>query len=216
MTTPISPYRLLSVDDIPNFEGLSSEAELVALAGLKAAGFALAPLKIVLPEVEEMFYRLNNLPEKLKRLFKDVNPDDPDEDDIEDLSPQALKLVKSHYLLDEFIDLFYEAITDLPEKLCLRRPALKPSHIALRGRPALLALKDIWAQDWSFDALMSRLKTWGLAPEMRPVLIQAIAQERAEVELEVRASAILEQAVGLELDASGNITRVILESADKR
>ena len=143
--------------------GDAGAGEVAALYALQEAGLKVAPLRIVPAAAEESFYRLNNLPTRLNALFAGVDVGDPDEDDVEELAPEAQGLLMTHYLLDEFVDLFYEGLAGLPGRVRLRRPqkgdqARLPGRVASRGRPALLALKTLWADDWSFDTLMARLK----------------------------------------------------------
>jgi hypothetical protein len=161
-------------------------AELTALHTLHSEGYALAPIVVIPAAVEERFYRLNNLPEQLQTLFEPVNQQDPDEDDIEELAPEAVRLFKTHYLLDEFIDTFYQAIEVLPDKLQIRRAGMAGETV-VKGRPALLAVKDLWASEWTFEALMDRLEqTQTIALEARPVVIGP-AGEAPVSEAETRA-----------------------------
>lgn len=165
---PLHPKLLTALSD--SDDSLRA-AEVKALHTICQAGYAVAPLVIIPAAVEERFYRLNNLPEQLNALFAQVNQDDPDEDDIEELAPEAIRLFKSHYLLDEFIDVFYQVTDVLPGSLQVRRAGMAGEHV-VKGRPALLALKELWAADWSFEALMDRLEqTRTIALEARPVII---------------------------------------------
>lgn len=161
--------RLLTELDARNVS--LNAAEIGALYTLHRAGYAVAPILVVPAAVEERFYRLNNLPEQLNSLFAGINLSDPDEDDIEELAPEAMQLFQQHYLLDEFIDAFYEALGPLAPTLKVRRAGAAGQPSA-KGRPTLLALKALWAADWSFEALMARLAhTRSIALEARPVLI---------------------------------------------
>jgi hypothetical protein len=161
-------------------------AELKALHTLYSEGYALAPIVVIPAAVEERFYRLNNLPEQLQTLFEQVNQQDPDEDDIEELAPEAMQLFKTHYLLDEFIDTFYQAIEPLPDTLQVRRAGMAGDSV-VKGRPALLAVKDLWASEWTFEALMDRLEhRHTIALEARPVILSP-AGEAPVSEAETRA-----------------------------
>ena len=169
-TDPASP-RLLSG---PHFGAAASAGgELASLENLHAAGIALAPIGMVPAEAEERFYRLNNLPEQIAQLYSGVSLDDPDEDDIEEITPRAQALLRSHYLLDEVIDAFYDVTASLGERLQVRRPGSAGTVVAA-GRPGLLAVKRAWEAAWGVDEVLARLRREGtLAPEAAPVLFHA-------------------------------------------
>lgn len=165
--------------------------ELDSLKTLQVSGIAIAPLAVVPAGVEERFYRLNNLASQLEALFHRVDPSDPDEDDLEELAPEALALFKAHFLLDEFIDLFYEVLKALPEGVHVRRPS-RAGLKSVRGRPALVALKATWAEDWSFETLSERLsRTQRLALEARPVLLSPAAEAPASPEVAAQVQRLL-------------------------
>lgn len=145
--------------------------ELAWLLRAERAGLPVTPMVIVPNDVETGFYALNNLPERLRRLFAGVASEDPDEDDLEDLVPEARALVREHALLEEVIERLYEALEGLPERVMVRR-AGAAGVTAWRGREALLALKRSWVDDWEVDAIAARLRSGhGLAPRGRSVLI---------------------------------------------
>ncbi len=188
------------------------ESELAALQRLSDAGLTLAPLRVVPAEVEETFYRTNNLPTQLSALFSGLDLSDPDEDDIEELAPEAQDLLKAHFLLDETIDLFYEGLSSLPSRVRVRRPdsanAQEPGRTATRGRPALIALKNTWVDDWSFESLMKRLeKNHSVALQARPVIISASGLENAP-DLSERAAEILGKQVSVLREPDMGITGV--------
>ncbi|MCA9836086.1 MAG: hypothetical protein KC422_04205 [Trueperaceae bacterium] len=161
---------------------------------------------IVPASMEELFYRSNNLAAQLLKLFKEVDFSDPDEDDIEELEPQALALFKKHFLLDEVIDPFYAALKPLAAQVQVRR-AGETGLLSGKGRPTLLAIKELWARPWSFETIVERLeRTQSIAVEARPILIQAVSQ--GEPISHPSASKLLGQRVKLALDAEGKITRV--------
>ena len=190
------------------------EPELSALQRLEDADLSLAPLRVVPAEVEETFYRTNNLPAQLNHLFGGLDLSNPDEDDIEELAPEAQGLLKAHFLLDETIDLFYEGLSPLPSRVRVRRgggnPKKEPGHTATRGRPALIALKNTWVEDWSFDALMTRLeKSHSVALQARPVVVSAAGLEPAP-DLNERAAEILGREVTIFSEPDLGITGVHL------
>jgi len=174
----------------------TAEPELVALKRLQEAGLPLAPMRVVPASVEETFYRLNNLPERLRVLFRGVDLRDPDEDDVEEIAPEAQELVRTHFLLDEFIDLFYGSLAGLPSRVRVRRPG-EMGRPATRGRPALIALKATWTSDWSFEALMDRLaKEASIALQARPVILTAAGWEEADAALTAQVAEVLGEDFG--------------------
>ncbi len=192
-------------------------AELGALRKLAAAGFKVSPLGVVPADVEETFYRLNNLPSQLKALFSGLDLTDPDEDDLEERAPDAQRLVRTHFLLDEFVDLFYAGLGALPARVRVRRPyplapgTLEPSsgRVVTRGRPALLALKETWADDWSFGALGARTAlTQSVALSARPVLLAPPTEENVSDAETARAEALLSARVQLLTDSTLGLTGV--------
>ena len=189
--------------------------ELGALWRLAEAGFKIAPLRVVPDAAEETFYRLNNLPAQLSDLFRGLDLSDPDEDDLEERAPEAQRLIRAHFLLDEFVDLFYAGLDGLPAQLRVRRLAApkiadtSAGRVATRGRPALLALKEIWADDWSFAALWARTALEGsVALAAQPVLLAPPTQGDAGDADAARASALLGRPVRLRHDPALGLTGV--------
>src|SRR5690554_3974927 len=138
-------------------DGPGSGDELDRLAELHREGLAVAPIMLVPAEAQENFYRYGNLVQQLSELFLGVDPADPDEDDLEERAPQAMALITGSYLLDEVIDRFYDTVNLLPRSRRVRRPG-EEGLLASGNRASLLALKRIWASDWSFASLVSRLE----------------------------------------------------------
>lgn len=140
----------------------------------------LAPGFVVGASFEEGFYRSNNLPEQLGRLFRTLNPRRLDEDELEGLCAQAGGLLRGSSLLDDQVQLFLRALANAglaDTALHLRRPGERTTECA-RTRPpgveALHAMKRLWARDWSFEAVLARLDTAGsVALEARPTLLFA-------------------------------------------
>lgn len=189
---PASPQVLMQLE--PDHAALQ-DSELAALHTLHHAGMTVTNMVIVPAAAEERFYRLNNLAQQLLDLFAGVDPSDPDEDDIEERAPAAQKLIRSHYLLDEFIDLFYDRLRVLPSQVEVRQPVFaadQPGKRVTRGRPALLTVKTLWADAWSFDSLMERLeKDATLTPQVQPIVITGAGRQAADSSLNARASHIL-------------------------
>jgi hypothetical protein len=215
----------------------------------RSRGLAVTPMVIVPTEVERRYYLLNNLPERLRRLFTGVDLEDPDEDDLEDLAPAAVALVRGHALLDEVVEALYGALEPLSTTVVVRRSSAPPPPGAAEdadrapdgagvapdgagvapdgagvapdgagvapdgagvasGRPALLALKRLWADEWRHEAVARRLAAGhGLVPEARPLLIH---------DARVREVAAAERPEGVArvwCDLSGRLARVELIGA---
>ncbi len=197
------PRPLASLDPAE----LDADPELHDLAALAAASVPVATVVIVPSAAEERFYRLNNLPQQLLRAFAAVDPSDPDEDDVEEAAPAARRLIREHFLLDEFVDAFYEELSQLPPDLRVRRGG-EDGEAAARGRPALLALKHVYERDWTAEAVLGRLAAGhGIALEARPVLLHAADDGHPAGELSRRASAALGSPVVVSA-AQGRVTRV--------
>lgn len=206
-------------DHLPSGE-LTVDWELAALAALARAGISLAPMVVVPAAAEERFYRLNNLPARLVEIFAGVNAADPDEDDVEEAAPEAVALVRQHYLLDEFIDAFYESLAALPERVLVRRSTRADSageagggaedgEVAARGRPALLALKHAFQRDWAVAPVMRRIAASGsIALEARAVVLQPAEDGPAPEALRRRAAEVLGRPVRLWVAQGGGVTRV--------
>lgn len=154
---------------------------LAAHAGRLSAGM------VVPASYEEAFYRGNNLPEQLRRLFSALNPARLDEDLLETLAPRAAELIRTSALSDDAVQLFYRALGNarLTEgKLHLRRPGERETEtvqLTPPGTAALHALKRLWARDWTFESVLSRLDEHGtVGLEARPVLVVAGAAGRPD------------------------------------
>jgi len=196
-------------------ELLAEHPEVADLAALSAAGLPVGAVTVVPSALEERFYRLNNLPALLNELFTAVDPADPDEDDVEEACPAAEALVRQHYMLDETVDDFYQATEGLPERLHVRRP-YHDGRVAVRGRPALMALKQVYQSDWSYDAVWTRLReSRAIALEARPVLVHGVDEAEGGAgsgerdTLTARAAEALGAPCRLRLTAHGAIVGVV-------
>jgi len=188
-------------------EEIAAEAELAAMARLVDADFACGWL-VVPAAFEERYYRFANLPTLLRSLFADLDPTDPDEDVVEEASEAAMRVFGQNFLLDEAIDAFYAGLETMPSRLAVRRPGSASKRVAQRGRPALLALKRVYQDDWSLGAVMDRLaSSASLALDARPVLVHD-ADERVDAAASARASELLGRSVTLSLDVHGAVTRI--------
>jgi hypothetical protein len=107
------------------------------------------------------------------------------------------------------VDAFYDALVGLPSRLVVRRPGADGRQ-AGRGRPALLALKRVWADDWSVAALARRAGAGGgWLPAPRPVLVHA-ADLRPDATLAAAAGRALDRSVEAWCDAAGRLARLTL------
>lgn len=187
---------------------LASSAELVDMRALQAAGWSWRGL-VLGSALEHQFYRLNNLPRRLVALFRGLDPADPDEDIVEEAEEDAVRLIAQHYLLDETVDAFYDALARLPSEVVLRRAGSAHGRKAAYPRAALLELKQLFQDDWRTDALLDRMAlTASLAIDARPVIITSAAESLDPVASE-RAGQALGRQVSVWLDESGAFTRVL-------
>jgi len=184
-------------------------SELAWLRRAEAHGVPVAPMAVVPAQVEADFYRWNNLPERIAALLADLDPLDPDEDDAEDLLPTAAAWVRDHALLDAVVDTFYDALSGLPPRLTVRRPGAS-GVAASRGRPALIAVKRVWAEDWLLAPSVARAQEGrGWLPAPRPVLVHA-ADLRADPTVAAAAASALGRPVAAWSDDEGRLARLEL------
>jgi hypothetical protein len=168
----------------------------------------LAPRVWIPAEAEEAFYRLNHLPPRLRELFAPIASRDPDEDDIEEIAPVARELLARHALLDTWVDAFYEAVAPLAGHVRIRRLGT-PGRTAARGRPALLALRAVWAEAWTDAAVTARLRATGsVALDAAPVLVHDAEDAPAAPELASRVAEILGRPTAVTTRSDGAVTRL--------
>lgn len=184
---------------------LPGEAEdLAALYGT----VPLAPRVWIPAAAEAAFYRLNQLPSRLAELFASVASHDPDEDDIEELAPRARSLVAGHALLDAWVDAFYDETSVLGERLRVRRLGASGREAA-RGRPALLAVRAVWAEAWSDRAIVARLRASGsVAIEPAPTLVHAGNDGPAADDVRALVASVLGEPKEVAALPDGSVTRV--------
>ncbi|MGY2893648.1 hypothetical protein [Deinococcus sp. UYEF24] len=157
----------------------------------------LMPPAFVIPSVfEEGFYRHNNLPPQLSALFATVRPQRIDEDLLEPLCWQAVALILGSALLDDQVQQLYRALRNAEldaGTVHLRRPGLRLSQLAQARAPGtevLHALKRLWADDWTFAAVLDRLDTAGsVALEAAPVLVMRGDAGQSDAEMATRLKA---------------------------
>jgi hypothetical protein len=181
--------------------------ELAWLRRAQELGVPIAPMAVVTDEVERDFYRLAQLEPRVRAHFAHVDPRDPDEDDLEELAPEVAAWVLDTALLVEVVEGFYEAQAGLPPRVRVRRPGAD-GVIAVRGRPALIAVKRTWAADWSPSALAARLAAGGdWMPAPAPVLVHD-ADLRPDAAVATSASSALGRDVDAWCDARGRLARL--------
>ena len=152
MTTLVAPHVLaVAADERPT-------PELLCLRFAATQGHPVG-VAVVPSEFEEALYRLNNLPRQLRALFHDLDPHDPDEDILEEHEHEAMSLVQGAVLLEEAVDAFYEAVEQFRFPLVVRRASASSGVQVQDRRTALLAIKRMYASEWTYDALEARLAT---------------------------------------------------------
>ena len=157
----------------------------------------LMPPAFVIPSgFEEGFYRHTNLPPQLSALFAAIRPQRIDEDLLEPLCVQAVALILGSALLDDQVQQLYLALRNAElgsGPVHLRRPGVRHSQLAqarVPGTEVLHALKRLWADDWTFVAVLDRLDTSGsVALEAAPVLVIRGDAGQPDAELATRLKA---------------------------
>lgn len=212
MAVPAPALRAGVLDLLTDAE-IAAEPEILAMQHLLASGMPCGWLAVP-AALEERFYRFTNLPARLRALFAGVDSADPDEDLVEEAAEAAADAFAQSFLLDEAIDAFYAGLEGMAATLIVRRPGAGSSRTAARGRPALLAWKRLYADDWSVDAVMARLRARrSLALDARPVVVHGAAEHGAP-SLEARAGQVLGYPVRLHVDDRGALVRVTPVAAD--
>jgi hypothetical protein len=195
----------LPLTDLADRDDDGSELGWLRLASDR--GVPVAPIVVVPARVESDFYRWNHLAPRWTQLLSAVDPRDPDEDDLDELLPRAAAWVMEHALLEGAVDAFYAALSGLPARLTVRRPATE-GLLAPRGRPALLALKRTWAAEWEVAAVLDRVAAGvGWLPPARPVLVHG-AELRHDPQASAAASTVLGRPVSAWSDDEGRIARL--------
>ncbi len=143
--------------------------EVLLLRQAQDLGFPVGETWVV--ELWEEFARLNNLAERIGRLFQGVFGVRIDEDRLLLAAEEAERAVRESYLLPERAETFLEALGGRGPFLVRRagegvyRPAQTPKE-------ALFALKRLWAEAFRVEALLERYPT--LFPPSLPVLVQEV------------------------------------------
>jgi phosphoenolpyruvate synthase/pyruvate phosphate dikinase len=152
-------------------ELVGEEAQTIGRTASIGSGF------VFTSSSEEQFYLTNNLPEQLRQIFASINPRRLDEDALEDACTRGQKLVMESFMLEDFIGQAYLALKNLGLEntvLHVRRPLSTILELGDGRRGALLALKRVWAGDWSFERTLERLDLTGsVGLEARPAYLFA-------------------------------------------
>lgn len=138
------------------------------LQRLAAAGAPLVETWVVPAWLEDEFYRLNNLPRQLERIFAGVWGTRVDEERLAAASKRAQEALRQSYLLPERGENFVRALPAGP--FVLRRPGSLRLWRGADAQQALWALKRLWAARWEAEAVMERGPE---LPEPEAVLLQA-------------------------------------------
>ncbi|WP_460317209.1 hypothetical protein [Thermus oshimai] len=171
---------------ITPLERAPSLGELALLQRAKALGFPVAPTWAV--ALEEEFYRLNNLPERIARLFSGVFGVRVDEERLLWAAEEAKRAIRESYLLPERAEAFLEALKGRGPFVvrALGREGLP----AATPQEALFALKRLWAEAFQVEAVLDRY------PELLPPFTPYLVQEAGEAVEDPFLSLDLLQALG--------------------
>jgi hypothetical protein len=138
--------------------------------------------------LEEEFYRLNNLPERIARLFSGVFGVRVDEERLLWAAEEAKRAIRESYLLPERAEAFLEALKGRGPFVvrALGREGLP----AATPQEALFALKRLWAEAFQVEAVLDRY------PELLPPFTPYLVQEAGEAVEDPFLSLELLQALG--------------------
>ena len=146
--------------------------ELLALKTIEEAGIPVTQTVVIPIEIEEEFFRLNNLEARLNHLLGSLDVSNLDEDDLEDVATEAQPLIDSHYLLDEVIDNIYLSLDPLGDYIRIRLPG-QGGQIKVSGRSALMAVKSLWREAWTAERIAQHLNKKVNSPNLAgPILCQ--------------------------------------------
>jgi hypothetical protein len=166
-----------------------AEGEVALLKRAQALGFPVAPTWVV--DLEEEFFRLNNLEERLEALFRGVFGVRIDEERLLLASEEAVRAVKESYLLPERAEAFLEVLKG--KGPFLLRYAGRGFGKGKDPREALFALKRLYSERFRVEAVLQRHPR--LIPPFTPVLVQEVEEAGEDPFL----SLDLSQALGREV-----------------
>lgn len=163
-----------------------SQGEVSFLRRAQSLGFPVAETWVV--GLWEEFARLNNLPERIHRLFQGVFGVRIDEERLLLAAEEAQKAVRESYLLPERAEAFLETLKGKGPFL-LRQPGEGTHHLAQTPKEALFALKRLWAEVFRVEAILERHPL--LFPPSVPVLVQALGTPGEDAVPEVQEDPLL-------------------------
>ncbi|WP_135257388.1 hypothetical protein [Thermus caldilimi] len=119
----------------------------------------------------EEFARLNNLAERIGRLFQGVFGVRIDEERLRLAAEEAERAVRESYLLPERAEAFLETLEGKGPFL-VRRAGEGTYRLAWNPQEALFALKRLWAEAFRVEAILERYPA--LFPPALTVLVQEV------------------------------------------
>lgn len=203
MTTLVAPHVLAVAND----EHPTPELLCLRFAANRGHNVGVA---VVPSQFEEALYRLNNLPQQLRALFAGLDPYDPDEDILEEQEHEAMSLVQGAVLLEEAVDAFYEAVQQFTFPLVVRRASSATGVSVPHRRAALLAIKRMYASEWTYNALETRLMTThslAITPE-HILLHEAVGQAAPAVQHELQRALPEAKITGVFYNEHDQIVRI--------
>lgn len=145
------------------------EGEVLLLQRAQALGVPVVDTWV--EQLWEEFAQLNNLPERLQRLFQGVFGARIDEERLLLAAEEADRLVRESYLLPERAEAFLATLRG-EGPFWVRRSGEAGSALVPTPAEALLALKRLWARAFRVEALLARYPL--LLPHLPPVLVQRL------------------------------------------
>jgi len=167
-----------------------SEGEVALLKRTQALGFPVAPTWAA--RLEEEFFRLNNLEERLKGLFQGVFGVRIDEERLLWAAEEAVRAVRESYLLPERAEAFLQALKGRGPFL-LRYAGEGGFQKAGTPQEALFALKRLFWERFRVEAILERYPR--LIPPFTPVLVQEAGEALEDPFLSLDLSRALGQEV---------------------
>ncbi|WP_298628112.1 hypothetical protein [uncultured Thermus sp.] len=162
------------------------QGEIRLLQRAQSLGFPVVESWVV--GLWEEFARLNNLSERIQRLFQGVFGVRIDEERLLLAAEEAERAVRESYLLPERAEAFLQALQGKGPFL-LRRPGEGSYRLAHTPQEALFALKRLWAEAFRVEAILEGYPF--LFPPSAPVLVQALDTPGKDPLLEVQEDPFL-------------------------
>jgi len=147
------------------------QGEVLLLRQAQELGFPVGGTWVV--GLWEEFARLNNLAERIGRLFQGVFGVRTDEERLLVAAEEAKRAVRESYLLPERAEAFLEALGGRGPFL-VRRAGEGVYHLAQTPREALFALKRLWVEAFRVEAILERYPALLPPPPALTVLVQEV------------------------------------------